>query len=76
MAKRRMRFITWCKKDRDDETKIVYEFRAKDGEVMRFTSEDTVSIPMIYRIRYAWVESIELRREGDTDFWFAKLYED
>ena len=31
MAKRRMRFGTWCKKDLNDTTKIVYIFHTYDG---------------------------------------------
>ncbi len=76
MAKRRMRFITWARKDPDDTTKIVYTFKAKEldgtSKTLHFTSEDTVSYAMMGRIRSAWVEKIE-RTE---DAWNVVLYED
>ena len=38
MAKRRMRFITWCKKDVNDERKINYTLKTYDNKVLNFTS--------------------------------------
>lgn len=76
MAKRRMRFITWCKKDREDETKIVYEFKLADGHTEYFTSEDTVSFSMMERIRNAWIDEITYVSNEFSTHWFAKLYED
>ena len=73
--KRRMRFITWAKKDPDDETPIRYEFKGKD-RVWRFTSDDEVSYSMLERIRNAWVESIEKVSTDQGEVWKAVLYED
>ncbi len=72
MATRRMRFITWAKKDPEDETKIVYSLRAYTGEIMNFTSEDKGSFSMLERLREAWVEKIE----KVNGCWHAKLYEE
>lgn len=80
MGKRRMRFITWCKKDLEDERKINYTFRNfEDGKDAHWTSEDTCNFSTMERIRNAWIESIELIKnefnnpEGE---WYAVLYED
>lgn len=74
--KRRMRFVTWAKKDPDDETKIFYTFRIKEtdksSKTIYFTSEDTVSYSMIERIRVAWIEKIE----KVNDAWNVIIYED
>lgn len=73
---RRMRFGTWCRKDPNDETKIVYEFTTAEGETLYFTSEDSVSFSMLTRIRCAWIEKIEYVSNEFSTHWFAKLYED
>lgn len=77
---RRMRFGTWCKKNPDDETKIVYTFKMKewDGTVrpLYFTSEDDVSLSMINRMRNAWIESIKRVKNEFSDHWCVVLYED
>ena len=77
---RRMRFGTWCKKDLEDETKIVYTFRMKenDGEVHTayFTSEDEQSFSMISRLHNAWIEKIEYIDNEFSTHWNAVLYED
>lgn len=75
MAKRRTRFGTWCKRDINDTRKINYTFRMKEGAetvTRTFTSEEDVERPMLYRLRYAWIESIELINNE----WYAVLYED
>ena len=79
---RRMRFITWCRKDPDDKTPIHYTFKMKeaDGEehIAFFTSEDTCSFSMMERIRQAWIEKIELI-DIDNEFcksWHVVIYED
>ena len=69
--KRRMRFVTWARKDENDETPIIYTFKTEDG-VMRFTSENTVGFSMLERIRRAWIESIE----HDGLCWIVNIYED
>lgn len=81
MAKRRMRFGTWCVKDPDDETMIVYEFLMKEENGFQytkyFTSEDAQDISMLYRVQYAWIDTIEKRiTDSGLEVWFAKLYED
>lgn len=76
MAKRRMRFGTWCRKDEDDETKIVYEFKTYDGDTLYFTSEDDMSFSMIHRLHYAWIDKIEKIENEVSTHWFAKLYEE
>ena len=77
---RRMRFITWCKKDPEDETFIKYTFKEKDddGNVIEkyFTSEDTCSFSFMERLRNAWVESIILVENSVEKYWNAILYED
>jgi hypothetical protein len=76
MAKRRMRFITWAKKDPNDDTKIFYTFRTKEADksskTLYFTSEDEVSFSMMERIRAAWVEKIEKVNNA----WNVIIYED
>ncbi len=74
MSKRRMRFVTWCRKDPNDETKIVYTFHTYDGKSMHFTSEDDLENPymMLERIREAWIRKIE----RFPDHWEVELYEE
>lgn len=73
---RRTRFVTWCKRDPNDDTKIIYTFRMKnaDGteETKRFTSEDEVPFWMLDRIRNAWIKSIARIDEA----WIVEIYED
>lgn len=80
MAKRRTRFITWCKRDVEDETPIRYTLKAKEADgresVLHFTSDESVSFATLERIRYAWVESITLESDGKGKYWNAVLYED
>ena len=71
MGKRRTRFVTWCKRDPDDERRIKLTFKGSDG-IMEFTSGDVVSRSMMERIRNAWVESIELI----NNVWNVVIYED
>ena len=76
-GKRRMRFITWAKKDPNDETPILYGFRTYDGKNLCFTSEDTVSPSFMERIRQAWIESIEKRKDPNgIEYWSVSLYEE
>lgn len=80
MSKRRVRFITWCRKSPDDETKIVYTYKMKEAdgttETRYFTSEDIVSWSMLSRIRNAWVESIERVKNEFEDVWNVVIYDD
>lgn len=80
MAKRRTRFITWCKRDVEDETPIRYTFKSKEADgqesVEHFTSEQCVSFSLLERIRYAWIESITLESDESGNYWNAVLYED
>ena len=71
MTKRRTRFITWAKKDTKDTRRLVYTFKSDNG-VEYFTSDDYVSPSMMNRIRYAWIDKIELI---DNE-WNVILYED
>lgn len=71
-SKRRMRFITWCEKDPNDDSPIVYNFTDYNGEVHKFTSEDFVDYSMIKRIRQAWVTNID----NVDGTWYVWLYED
>lgn len=77
---RRMRFGTWCRKDPEDTTKIVYTFRMKEWDgyehTALFTSDDPQSFSMLSRLREAWVESIERVQNGFSDHWAVVLYED
>ncbi|MBQ1789747.1 MAG: hypothetical protein II008_06195 [Oscillospiraceae bacterium] len=76
MKNRRIRFVTWCNRDVDDNTKIIYTFRMVNGdgtqEVKHFTSDDEVPYSMLGRIQQAWIESIDLTAEG----WNVTIYED
>lgn len=69
---RRMRFGTWCKKDVNDERKINYTLKAYDGNTLKFTSDEPQPHSMLTRLRYAWIETIELI---DNE-WHATLYEE
>lgn len=70
--KRRMRFLTWCKKDVNDERKINYTLKTYEGTVLKFTSDEEQPYSMLTRLQNAWIESIELVNNE----WFAVLYED
>lgn len=72
MTKRRMRFVSWCKKDINDERKINYTLKTYDGKVLNFTSDEKQSCIMIFRLKYAWIEKIELVNNE----WFVTLYEE
>lgn len=72
---RRMRFITWAKKDVKDNTKINYTFKSVD-KTYQFTSDDNVNYSMLTRIRYAWVESIKKVKTPKGEVWQVILYED
>ena len=75
---RRMRFITWCKKDPEDERKINYTFKHSNGYVSHFTSESELSLHEFLKVQNAWIESIELinQSENFAGEWVAVLYED
>ncbi|MEE1078545.1 MAG: hypothetical protein UIC64_05770 [Agathobacter sp.] len=72
MSKRRMRFVTWCKKDVNDERKINYTLKTYDGKVIKFTSDEPQPNSMLRRLQDAWIETIELVNNE----WFATLYEE
>ncbi len=69
---RRTRFITWCRKDPNDETPINYTFKTSDKEILNFSSEDVVSFSTMERIRNAWIENIQLV----NGVWNVTIYED
>ena len=70
--KRRMRFITWCKKDVNDERKINYTLKTYEGTTLKFTSDEEQPYSMLVRLQDAWIEKLELVNNE----WFAILYED
>lgn len=72
MTKRRMRFVTWCKKDVNDERKINYTLKTYDDKVLNFTSEEEQPRSMLIRLQNAWIDKIELVNNE----WFATLYEE
>ena len=72
MAKRRMRFVTWCKKDVNDERKINYTLKTYDYKVLNFTSEEEQPRSMLIRLQNAWIDKIKLVNNE----WFATLYEE
>ena len=72
MAKRRMRFVTWCKKDVDDKRKINYTLKTQDGKILKFTSEEEQPRSMLNRVRNSWIDKIELVNNE----WFVTLYEE
>lgn len=61
------------KKDLEDERKINYEIKTKDGEILKFTSDDEVGYKIIKRIAEMWIE--EIRLDEETNEWYSKLYE-
>ena len=65
-----MRFVTWANKDPEDETPIIYTFKAKE-KTYHFTSEDILPFAMMERIRNAWVETIE----SCNGVWNVVIYE-
>lgn len=69
---RRMRFVSWCKKDINDERKIHYTLKTYDEKVLQFTSDDEQPYSMLVRLQNAWIDKIELI---DNE-WFATLYEE
>lgn len=77
---RRMRFVTWAKKDPEDTTMIKYTFHMKksDGteEIKHFTSDDMVNFSTMKRIQQSWIKSIERKQNGTEEYWDAVLYED
>ena len=72
MTKRRMRFVTWCKKDVNDERKINYTLKTYDDKVLNFTSEEEQPRSMLIRLQNAWIDKIKLVNNE----WFATLYEE
>jgi len=72
MTKRRMRFVTWCKKDVNDERKINYTLKTYDYKVLNFTSEEEQPRSMLIRLQNAWIDKIKLVNNE----WFATLYEE
>lgn len=74
---RRMRFVTWCKKDPEDERKINYTFKHSNGCVSHFTSEDELSLHIFLKVQNAWIENIELvnQSENFAGEWNVVLYE-
>ena len=72
MAKRRMRFVTWCKKDVNDERKINYTLKTYDDKVLNFTSEEEQPRSMLIRLQNALIDKIKLVNNE----WFANLYEE
>ena len=77
--KRRTRFITWCKKDPDDERKINYTFKHANGFVSHFTSDDELPLNLFLKVQNAWIESVELINndlENSAGEWCIILYED
>lgn len=84
ITRRRTRFVTWAKKDPDDERKIHYTFRMKESDgtahTENFTSDDWFgpenAYSMLERVRNAWIEFIELVDTPSGPEWFVVLYED
>ena len=78
MGNRRMRFITWAKKDIEDKTPIKYTlFEKKSGKLFHYTSEDIVSFSTLERIRYAWIDRISYFADENGQIWWdVYLYED
>ena len=72
MTKRRMRFVTWCKKDVNDERKINYTLKTYDDKVLNFTSEEEQPRSMLIRLQNSWIDKIKLVNNE----WFATLYEE
>ena len=72
--KRITRFVTWCKRDTEDERKIKYTFTDCEGSTFKFTSEQSIaetSLTMT-RLQNSWIRKIELIENE----WHAELYED
>ena len=69
---KRMRFLTWCKKDINDERKINYTIKTYENEVIKFTSDEPQTNSMLRRLQEMWIDKIELINNE----WFVSLYED
>ena len=69
---KRMRFVTWCKKDVNDKRKINYTLKTYDDKVLNFTSEEEQPLSMLIRLQNAWIDKIELVNNE----WFVTLYEE
>ena len=67
-----MKFVTWCKKDVNDERKINYTLKTYDDKVLNFTSEEEQQRSMLIRLQNAWIDKIKLVNNE----WFANLYEE
>ena len=72
MEKRRMRYVTRCKKDVNDKRKINYTLKTYDYKVLNFTSEEEQPRSMLIRLQNAWIDKIELVNNE----WYVTLYEE
>lgn len=66
---RRQKFINWCKKDVNDETKINYTCKISDNEIIYCTSEEEVGYPLFRWIQEAYIESIY----KENNEWYVTL---
>ncbi len=61
---RRMRFKTWANKDPWDETPMHVVYKVGDGRTLFFESGEKISRGLLEELRDAWVENVELRKDG------------
>ena len=66
------RFTYWCRADRNDERKIHYTlnvYSIAGTEVHHFTTDDSVNLDMLERIRRSIIKEIRLQ----DDEWYVIL---
>ena len=69
---KRMTFLTWAKKDPNDETPLKIVLKPSKGRAMKFSSEKAITFAEMERLRRAYVRKVE----KVNDVWEIELYED
>ena len=67
-----MNFYDWCKLDSKDDRKINYKFYDTEDKCRIFSSDDTVELSMITRLRNSTIIHVYLKRNE----WYVTLAED
>ncbi len=57
---KKMLFYDWCKKDIEDDRKINYKFKTRNGELKEFTSDDLIPYDMLKRLANSWIDTVKL----------------
>lgn len=69
---KRMTFLTWAKKDPNDETPLKITLRSFDGLTMCFDSDTPISHSTMEKLRKSWVSNVK----KENGVWILDLYED